>query len=349
MKVIIILSVFLLSGCAKFVYLVEQGIGQLSLQWKGKKISKVLNDPEVGEEIKSKIKDIGAYKTHFYEYFEKKETDIYSKVTFLDRDAVTYLVIVSYFDKVEPLKTSFPFYGKFPYLGFFKEKSAFKYVEKMKKKDYHTYKRPVQAYSTLGNFEDRILSTFFEFNKYDLAELIFHELFHTVFFVKSNVDLNENLANYFGKEMMKEYFSNDQETLNERTKRSERSKKIRMALVKLINDYKDDLGKNRPKDMKESFKHLENYLATVFRPSIENTCNDLGIEKKKCYPLKRNWNHASFSAFMTYENKGAFIKDLREKKNFTLKQYLAFLEQEYEKFKDLDSKKSFTKYLEGLN
>ncbi len=348
MKILLVLSIFFLSGCAKFVYLVEQGIGQLSLQWKGKKISKVLKDPEVSQKIKSKIKDIGTYKTHFYKYFERKETDIYSKVTFLDRDAVTYLVIVSYFDKVEPLKTSFPFYGKFPYLGFFKEKSAFKYADKMKKKKYHTYKRPVQAYSTLGNFEDRILSTFFEFDQYDLAELIFHELFHTVFFVKSNVDLNENLANYFGKEMMREYFSKDQETLQERTKKRENSKKIRLALVKLINTYKEELKNKQPETIDQSFIQLNKYLKETFYPSIKNTCNDLGIEKKKCYPLKRKWNHASFSAFMTYEKKGEFIKNLRERNNFTLKQYLLFLENEYQKYKNLDLKKSFSKYLEEL-
>ena len=218
----------------------------------------------------------------------------------------------------------------------------------MKRKNFHTYKRPVQAYSTLGNFEDRILSTFFEFDKYDLAELIFHELFHTIFFVKSNVDLNENLANYFGKELMKEYFTKDKAVLNERIKKFEKSKTIRLALVKLINTYKEELKKNKPENVEQSYSFLKNFLEQTFNPSIEKTCSNLGLNRQKCYPLKRKWNHASFSAFMTYEKKGAFIDKLRKKNNFTLKEYLVFLDKHYLKFKKSNKKIAFSKYLEGL-
>src|SRR5690606_28211743 len=54
-----------------------------------------------------------------------------------------------------------------------------------------------------------ILSSFFYYDDLDLAELIFHELFHTIFFIKDDVDLNENLANYFGKELVRLYFKDD--------------------------------------------------------------------------------------------------------------------------------------------
>ncbi len=348
MKKILLISLLLLTGCAKLSYLVEQGLGQLKLQWRGKKISKVLKDPKISNEIKNKIKDIQTYKKYFYDYFQREESDIYSKVTFLEGKAVTHLVIVSYFDKVEPLKTSFPFYGSFPYLGFFKEKSALKYQEKMKNKDFHTYKRPVSAYSTLGSLEDRILSSFFSFNKYDLAELIFHELFHTIFFVKSNVDLNENLANYFGKEMMYEYFADDKDFLDKRSKKEEKNKEIRQFLVKQINDYKKFLSERIPKDLEDSYNNLNQFLSEEFRPKAEKKCKKLEIESRNCFLLKQKWNNASFAAFMTYEEKGEFIGKLRVKNQFNIKEFLVFLEKKYNQYKKLDLEGSFTTYLEKL-
>ena len=62
------------------------------------------------------------------------------------------------------------------------------------------------TYSTLGYFDDPILSSFFNYNKFDLTVLIFHELFHTIYFYKNKVQLNENLANFFGREMAIEYY-----------------------------------------------------------------------------------------------------------------------------------------------
>jgi len=342
-----ILILIMLTSCAKLSYLAEQGVGQLRLQWNGKKVEKVLSDPEVKNEVKEKIKKIEVYKKYFYDYFEKKPSAIYSKVTFLENQAVTHLVIASYYDRVEPLKTSFPFMGAFPYLGFFKEKSAIKYQEKLEKKDYHTYKRPVYAYSTLGKLQDRILSSFFRYSDEGLAELIFHELFHTIFFVKSNVDLNENLANYFGKEMMKEYFHFD-EAKNQKMNSSYKSSKvIRSTLVSLIKKYKAGIKKKPIKSPKEGKERLNSFLENSFFPKIKKTCSELGL--KKCFPLEMKWNHASFSAFMTYEKKGEFIKDLRSKyKIKNLKEYYHFLESQLEIFKKEKKYKSFTKHLEGL-
>ncbi|MBT5093001.1 MAG: hypothetical protein HOM21_02085, partial [Halobacteriovoraceae bacterium] len=197
----LLIVAFLSSGCAKFSYLVEQGIGQLKLQSRSKKNSEILKDPTVEESIKDKIKLITKYKEYFYRYWGKPSTGIYSKTTILKGEAVTHLVIVSPADKIEALEECFPLVGCFPYLGFFKKASAKEYASKKSAEGFVTYTRPVYAYSTLGKLEDRILSSFFQYKDSELAELIFHELFHTIFFIKDEVELNENLANYFGQVM----------------------------------------------------------------------------------------------------------------------------------------------------
>src|SRR5690606_17570522 len=89
-----------------------------------------------------------------------------------------------------------------------KKDSALDWVKDKKEEGFQTWMRPVYAYSTLGYFEDRILSSFFQYDKYELAELVFHELFHVMYFLKNNVDFNENIANFFGEQMAREYFKN---------------------------------------------------------------------------------------------------------------------------------------------
>ncbi|MCB9091755.1 MAG: aminopeptidase [Halobacteriovoraceae bacterium] len=346
MKFANIFFLFLLLGCSKFLYLTEQGVGQFKIQWNSREIKEVLEDPKVSPEIKDKILKIQTYKKYFYDYFKKPYQDIYSEVTFLDREAVSHLVIASLFDRVEPHKEWFPFMGEFPYLGFFSKESAEEYAQDMREKDYYTYVRPVYAYSSLGYFEDRILSSFFQYDDYELAEMVFHEIFHTVFFVKDNVDVNENLANYFGKQLMQVYFKFDAKEKEKLKKEEELRRQMRDHLVGLIREYKKELVENKPKNMKESRVMLDKFLKKNFLPSLEKKCQELKL--KTCHILEGDWNNARFAAYMTYEKKGDFISKLRDKVGGDLRNFLAYLDRQYQNYNESKPKISFEKYLEGL-
>ena len=52
----------------------------------------------------------------------------------------------------------------------------------------------VPAYSTLGYFDDPVLSTFIRYREAELARLIFHELAHQVVYVKDDTAFNESFA-----------------------------------------------------------------------------------------------------------------------------------------------------------
>ena len=92
----------------------------------------------------------------------------------------------------------------------------------------------MHAYSTLGYFNDHILSSFFYYNEHQLAEMIFHELFHTIFFVKNEVDLNENLAQYFAQQLTMEFFKDKSQKLAlQRAQRKAMRKKNRLTFSAL--------------------------------------------------------------------------------------------------------------------
>lgn len=343
LKILLILS--LCTGCTMVSYLSEQGYQQAKLQWSGRDNDDFLNDPKISDEMKRKVMLVGEYKKFFYHYFGEKTTSIYSKTTMLPNKAVTYLVIASAHTKVEAHEFQFPLMGGFPYIGFFQKDSARQFAEKLNKEEnLVTYIRPVYAYSTLGYLEDRILSSFFEYDDVELAELVFHELFHTVFFIKDEVDLNENLANLYGKELLMEYFKGRPE-LQRYMDIQDKKTLLSRRVVDLIGILQTEFAKLGGFITDEKADVLtQRFVAEVFKPDLTSFCYKIGLPVDEC-EIKEEWNQASFAAFLTYEEEQDFLGKLKSQNSFDLKQYLSWLRMEYKNFDDQKQIESFTDYL----
>ena len=78
----------------------------------------------------------------------------------------------------------------------------------------------VPAYSTLGRFDDPLLSTFIRYPEADFARLIFHELAHQLVYVQDDSSFNESFAVVVEREGL----------------RRTRSRWIREALARLERD-----------------------------------------------------------------------------------------------------------------
>jgi predicted aminopeptidase len=344
MKILSIFMLLTMASCAKFSYVTEQGIGQLSLEWNGEDNRKVLMDPNVKEEHKEKIRKIIDYKEFFYKYYDKEETPIYGETTFLKQKAVSYLVIASPKTKIAPLMTSFPIVGEFPYLGFFKKESAEKYKKELEDRGLATYIRPVLAYTTLNKlpFYDNIISSFFYYKEQHLAETIFHELIHTVFFVKNEVDFNESMADYFGRMTSYEYYQYSPEQMQKIKKDIE----ARGKLMQFVASKTNELNK-RYKTIKnisdaKAQEVLDSFLKDIFRPEAKALCKELKVEN--CWPVKHEWNNAKLAAYMTYSKEQNLLEQIHKKKNISLKKYLTYLEKAYKEY-DKSDEKSFATFL----
>lgn len=348
LRLSVILLFLLLSGCARIGYLAEQGVQQFRIQWlMDRNNVDILNDPGVPQEVKRKILLVQEYKKFFYDYFSEKETGIYTRTTMLDTEAVSYLVIAAPHNRIEAHEFEFPFVGSFPYIGFFKKSSAKSFARKLEaEENLVTFIRPVFAYSTLGYLEDRILSSFFEYNDIELAELVFHELFHTVFFARDSVDLNENLANFYGKELLKEYFK-DQNQLIDYFKRVEKKDLLAERIVELISILQAEFSKlGAFLDDKKADEITRRFVSDVFTPEIKKSCVGLGLKGQDC-EFRYPWNQASFAAFLTYEKEQDFLTDLKKSLNMGLVEFLAWLRTEEAKFRKTDHEESFMDHLKA--
>jgi predicted aminopeptidase len=93
----------------------------------------------------------------------------------------------------------FPIVGRFPYLGYFREKDARKLEGQLLDDGMDVYVRTAGAYSTLGWFKDPILPDMLTWDDYRLADTVLHELAHATLWVPGSVEFNESYANFVGE------------------------------------------------------------------------------------------------------------------------------------------------------
>lgn len=337
------LCLILMTSCAKVSYLWDQGWGQMSLLNNAVKNDLLLDDPKVKEDVKEKIRKIEKVKAYFYDYWKMKPTGIYSKTTLLEQSAVTYLVIASPYNDIKARQECFPFMGCFPYLGFFSQEKALSFAKELGEEKWETYVRPVYAYSTLGYFEDTILSSFFHYGEFELVELIFHELFHTLFFIEDEVDLNEALATYFAREMAFDYFSYTEQEKEGKKAVELKYEALNRSFVSIIREFKEKLKNANPKTENEVQNLRKTFRSEVLEPTIKKKCEDLNLEN--CFPLNGDWNNARMAAFLTYQDKGDDLLKLHHTLGLDLKGFFQHIKTAYTSFKKEDIEGSFTDFL----
>src|SRR4029450_3056620 len=98
----------------------------------------------------------------------------------LNRPAVVWNVFAAPQFSVEPQGECFPITGCVAYRGFYSEAEAQRHADKLRGEGYDVHVGAVPAYSTLGWFDDPLLSTFIRYPHAQLARLLFHELSHQV-------------------------------------------------------------------------------------------------------------------------------------------------------------------------
>lgn len=88
----------------------------------------------------------------------------------------------------------FPVAGCVAYRGFFAREDADAFAASLRAQGLDVQVGGVPAYSTLGWFDDPLLSSFIDYPEPELAQLIFHELAHQVVYVPGDTRFNESFA-----------------------------------------------------------------------------------------------------------------------------------------------------------
>ena len=123
----------------------------------------------------------------------------YVWVAEIDRQYVVWNVIAADSLGIEALARCYPIIGCAAYRGYFTIEGASREAERLRRRGYDVYVGGVAAYSTLGWFDDPLLSTFLDWPVERLAELLFHELAHVAVYVTGDSAFNEAYASFVGE------------------------------------------------------------------------------------------------------------------------------------------------------
>lgn len=192
------------TGC-QVGYLVNSASSQVELLISRRPIEDVLSDPTISEDDKRKLRLAIEAKEYSQTKLGLKKNNNYSSYVKLNRPFVSYVVSGSPKNELKHHLWKYPIVGELPYKGFPKKESAEREAEKLRKQGLDVHVRGVSAYSTLGWFNDPVLSSMLRYKDHDLVNTIIHENVHATLYIKSEADFNERLAAFVGN-IGTEYF-----------------------------------------------------------------------------------------------------------------------------------------------
>ncbi len=184
----------LLGACSDLGYYWQTTNGHMMLMNKRVDIEVILEDPELEPKLRQRLLLVQAIRLFSVEALSLPESASYSKYVQLDRPYVLQNLFAAPEFSTSLHVWCYPIAGCAGYRGYYDENLLAEYAGQLNAQNFDTHISNVPAYSTLGWFDDPVLSSFIYWPDYRLAGLLFHELTHQRIFVKNDTQFNESLA-----------------------------------------------------------------------------------------------------------------------------------------------------------
>lgn len=212
----VIIVGFLAFNYKLLLYGLGQAKGQLEIMRNARPVDEVLQDPDFPDSLKTNLSLINDIKSFAFDSLGINFSKNYSKVYDQKGRELMFVVTACEPFMLEPKQWTFPLIGTFSYKGFFDLEKAQALARQLKSEGLDVNIRTAGGWSTLGWFEDPILSNMLADTEAEFAETIIHELTHGTLFVKDSLRFNENLATFIGIKGTERYLTNKYGNQNER-------------------------------------------------------------------------------------------------------------------------------------
>ena len=194
------LWVVLLSGCSSVSYYGQLASGQWQLLQAREPVAKVISDPARPQPLRDHLVQSQKARTFASEQLHLPDNQSYRLYADIGRTYVVWNVFATQEFSLAAQNHCFPIAGCVAYRGYYSQGAARGEAALLKQQGMDVSIGGVEAYSTLGWFNDPIMSSMLSWGDERLATLIFHELAHQRFYVKDDTEFNESFATFVEQE-----------------------------------------------------------------------------------------------------------------------------------------------------
>lgn len=187
-------AVSLLGSCANFGYYAQAVGGQMDLLSRAQPVHEVIDNPEAKQNLKNALSKAIELRAFASRELQLPDNQSYTRYADLQRPYVLWNVFATEEFSTKPKQWCFVGVGCVTYRGFFAQQDAEDFAAELRQSGHDVYLGGVPAYSTLGWFDDPLLSTFIGYPEAELAQLLFHELAHQIVYVNDDTAFNESFA-----------------------------------------------------------------------------------------------------------------------------------------------------------
>jgi len=284
-----------LQGC----YVTQAARGQLQIVNAREPITQVLEDPATPADLKKRLATVREAREFASRELALPNNKSYTTYADLKREYVVWNVVASPEFSLDPREWCFPVVGCVAYRGYFKEASARKFADKLRAEGLDTVVEGVPAYSTLGKFNDPILSTMLGYGDDELVSIIFHELSHQVIYIPDDSSFNEAFAMVVERESLARWLTahgraND---LSRYVRRRERQE----AAMRIVKRHRAQLAALYSSGVApEAMRQRKQEVFAALVAELKTLDTEYGVHSGLVSDLEEAPNNARLASLATY-------------------------------------------------
>jgi len=187
-------------------YILRAGWEESKILARRRPIEEVIADSGTSSGLRDRLTLVIAARQYAVDSLRLNAGESFTTFAQLDRDTLVLVLSAAYRDRLVAYRWWFPIVGRLPYKGFFKTGDALRARADFDARGFDTYLRPASAFSTLGWFNDPLLSTTVRSDTASLVNTVIHELSHNTLFVAGNAEFSESFANFIGTRGAEAFF-----------------------------------------------------------------------------------------------------------------------------------------------
>ncbi|WP_077047109.1 aminopeptidase [Pseudomonas sp. KK4] len=190
----------LLNGCSTVSYYSQLASGQVQLLRAREPVTEVIADPNRDQTLRAHLAQSQKARTFASQQLHLPDNQSYRLYADIGRPYVVWNVFATAEFSLKPQNHCFPIAGCVAYRGYYSQSAARGEAALQRLQGMDVTIGGVEAYSTLGWFDDPIMSSMMNWGDERLATLIFHELAHQRVYVQDDTEFNESFATFVEQE-----------------------------------------------------------------------------------------------------------------------------------------------------